>query len=420
MSVAQVNLEQWLREINSLKSKLDAQQGARIPGVFTRLLWVHHSTRLCGARLSLADTELLLQSGTEAPEHFPHRLVREVRGHAAAIDLLCAWAEAGITNLNRHSVEKLQACLLGVETAELRSQHKQSTLPGTPPFHHAAPADVMNRLDALLEWCQTYAFREHPLLIAAEWHLGILRIQPFERGNGRLARLLQNFPLIQHGFPPLVIPFDDREQYTDALVRAFSDDFPAFAGFLARHLLTALERRLEAGEVEDIDEDINWETDFGVLESSMSAYRPESVRSNELVYLRMKDSVIPLLERWWQRTQQLDQYFSDTRRAGTMYTAGQLFDFRPENLTELVEKIGDDGVLENLHEIEYIHRWYGRKGIDYADITASVKVRFEATEYVVYGPDMVIWMRKDLALPLLLREQNSILQQLRVWIMEKM
>jgi|GEM_PF-2811060 len=420
MSVAQVNLEQWIREINSLKSKLEAQQGPRLPGALTRLLWIHHSTRLSGARLSLADTELLMQPNTVPPEHFPHRLVREVRGHADAINLLCDWADVGIAHLNRHSVEQLQLCLLGAETAPFRSISMQSMLPGIKPFHHPAPGDVANELDALLEWCQTYAFQEHPLLLAAEWHVGILRIQPFERGNGRLARLLQNFPLIRQGMPPILIAFDDREQYIEALGSAFSDDFTAFAGYLAKLELQALERRLEANELEDADEDDNWEKDFGALESSLSAYRPESVRSNELLYLRLKDSVLPLLERWWQRTQQLDKYFSDSRRAGTLYTTGRLYDFRPENITEVVELIGDNGTLEHLHELEYIHRWHGRKGIDYADITAAIKVRFEATEYVVYGPDMVVWLRKDLSLPLLLREQNSILQQLRLWIMEKM
>ncbi len=391
-TVSQVNLEQRIREINSLRHKLDAQQGARLPGAFARLLWVHHSTRLSGARLSLADTELLLQNNLEPPGHFPHRLVREVRGHAAAIDLLCTWVDAGIAHVNRNAVEKLHACLLGAETTPLRTQPLHTTLPGAKPFHHPAPADVSAQLDALLEWCQTYSFQEHPLLVAAEWHLGILRIQPFERGNGRLARLLQNFPLLRAGLPPLVIEFDEHEQYTLALSRAFSDDFTTFADFLARIELAAIERRLEAGEVEEPNEDDAWEKDFSALERSLSGYKPENIRPHELVYLRLKDSVLPLLERLHDRTAKLDRFFEDARRAGTLYTPGQLFDFGPETLADLVEEIADNGTLESLQELETIHRWQGRKGLDYADITASIKVRFENLDYVVYGPDMDVWL----------------------------
>ena len=42
-------------------------------------------------------------------------------------------------------------------------------------------------------------------------------IHPFSDGNGRLARLLMNFILLQGGYPLTVIKAENRESYMEAL-----------------------------------------------------------------------------------------------------------------------------------------------------------------------------------------------------------
>ena len=53
----------------------------------------------------------------------------------------------------------------------------------------------------------------------ARIHAGFVSIHPFWDGNGRLARLVANIPLLAAGLPPLVIPKEDRRQYIDILAR---------------------------------------------------------------------------------------------------------------------------------------------------------------------------------------------------------
>ena len=48
-------------------------------------------------------------------------------------------------------------------------------------------------------------------------HLGFVHIHPFWDGNGRMARLLSNIPLLKSGFPPLVISHEDRKEYIQLL-----------------------------------------------------------------------------------------------------------------------------------------------------------------------------------------------------------
>jgi Fic family protein len=44
-------------------------------------------------------------------------------------------------------------------------------------------------------------------------HVAFVRIHPFFDGNGRLARLLANIPVLTAGFPPIVVPSEVRLDY---------------------------------------------------------------------------------------------------------------------------------------------------------------------------------------------------------------
>jgi Fic family protein len=48
-------------------------------------------------------------------------------------------------------------------------------------------------------------------------HLGFVHIHPFWDGNGRMARLLANIPLLRHGLLPLVIETTRRKATIDTL-----------------------------------------------------------------------------------------------------------------------------------------------------------------------------------------------------------
>ena len=57
----------------------------------------------------------------------------------------------------------------------------------------------------------------HPVEAAAAAHLRLTSIQPFEDGNKRTARLIQDRILTGYDLPPAVIPAGEREVYIDLL-----------------------------------------------------------------------------------------------------------------------------------------------------------------------------------------------------------
>ena len=63
----------------------------------------------------------------------------------------------------------------------------------------------------------------HPIEAAALFHLKFEGIHPFIDGNGRTGRLILNFTLMQHGYPPINVKFADRIRYYEAFDSYYRD-----------------------------------------------------------------------------------------------------------------------------------------------------------------------------------------------------
>jgi Fic family protein len=90
-------------------------------------------------------------------------------------------------------------------------------------FEYAPPADVP---PLMADWFKLYGEQssaitpgDRQLALAAyvKLHISFVRIHPFFDGNGRLARLVANLPVLMAGLPPIIIPREQRKAYIDAL-----------------------------------------------------------------------------------------------------------------------------------------------------------------------------------------------------------
>jgi fido (protein-threonine AMPylation protein) len=84
----------------------------------------------------------------------------------------------------------------------------------------------------------------HPVVHAAAHHAWLERIHPFADGNGRAGRLVLNFMLLQHGYPPAVILASQRKRYLQALEKADEGNANPLADVLARAVHDTLNRFL--------------------------------------------------------------------------------------------------------------------------------------------------------------------------------
>jgi Fic family protein len=75
------------------------------------------------------------------------------------------------------------------------------------------PSEVAMQVSELISWLRSQdALQMHPIRYAALAHYKLVYIHPFLDGNGRTSRLLMNLILMQAGYPPVIIPKQERQR----------------------------------------------------------------------------------------------------------------------------------------------------------------------------------------------------------------
>lgn len=205
-----------------IKSALKAQ---------LRDLWTHTSTAIEGNTLTLGETKFVIEEGLTVSGK-PLKDHQEVIGHARAIDLVYGLvakdkiAESDLFEL--HGAVLNQAVIdvykpIGAWKLEPNGSYYFNERTQKQEFYeYSSPQDTpalmaewiveFNRLTALS------LNREEALQAYTELHLSFVCIHPFFDGNGRIARLVSNIPVLKSSHPPILIPKERRKQYIETLV----------------------------------------------------------------------------------------------------------------------------------------------------------------------------------------------------------
>lgn len=192
--------------------------------------WTHNSTALEGNSLSLGDTKFVIEEGLTVAGK-PVKDHQEVIGHAAAITQIYDLLGRGVTDddlfaLHRSvQAERVVDILkpLGGWKVEPNGTYAVDENGAQVFVEYAAPEHVPPLMAEVLDRVNAARLRpDDPGEAApayARIHAGFVSIHPFWDGNGRLARLLANVPLLNAGLPPLMIPKEERRAYIDTLAR---------------------------------------------------------------------------------------------------------------------------------------------------------------------------------------------------------
>ena len=130
----------------------------------------------------------------------------------------------------------------------------------------------------LMQWYNTRKDSDelHPVLFATEFHYRFIRIHPFDDGNGRIARLLMNFILMQNGYPPSIIKTEDKESYFAALRQADAGQLEYFFNYVCEQVNYSLELMIKAAKGENIDEEDDLDKKLALLKQEVEAEDKEN------------------------------------------------------------------------------------------------------------------------------------------------
>lgn len=216
-----------------------------------RQIWiddVHNSTAIEGNTMTRAQVENLVEK-RQASGSLMESL--DVEGYARAADWAYQHAQdylgvpvGVLSQLHKITVELAWA----VEPPPARDEPGAWRQGGVRvrAVQVPLPAMVPAELDA---WSRSTSVLEgrHPIVHAAHHHAWLERIHPFVDGNGRSGRLVLNFMLLQHGYPPAVILTKDRPRYLNALAKADEGNPNPLAEVVARAVHDTLNRFLIPG-----------------------------------------------------------------------------------------------------------------------------------------------------------------------------
>ena len=191
-------------------------------------LWTYDSTAIEGNTLTLGETIKVLELGLTISGK-PLKDHEEVYGHAKAIELIYE-----LMNKERIQTEdlfNLHRCVMQKSAIDSlrpignwKQEHNGTTglRDGKPTYmEYATPTDTPKLMTRWLkEFNRKLDNATSPVkaVNVYSWaHLSFVRIHPFFDGNGRIARLIANLPLLRCGQPPLMISMERRAEYIDLL-----------------------------------------------------------------------------------------------------------------------------------------------------------------------------------------------------------
>ncbi len=77
-------------------------------------------------------------------------------------------------------------------------------------------------------WYEVNKHKLHPIILAAEMYIRLVKICPFAEANEKAARLAMNLILSQQGYPIAIIKEDNKIQYEESIANANTEDFIFF------------------------------------------------------------------------------------------------------------------------------------------------------------------------------------------------
>lgn len=344
------------QELDTLRP-INTEQEKRIMQKF-RLDWNYHSNHLEGNSLTYGETKALLLFGVTA-QGKPLKDTLEITGHNEAINWVIDVVKKDYP-LTENFIRELHSLLLKdsykgslneegkivsrrISAGKYKSNPNHVLTATGEIFYFATPEETPAKMYDLLNWYKEKTEEKdvNPILIAAEFHYKFIRIHPFDDGNGRTARILMNFILMQFGFPPVIIKTQDKENYFAVLRLADAGNLEAFVTYIAENLNVSLEIMIAGAKGEDIEEDDDLDKEIALLEEKLKHYK----KGELIISKKTKKKLSEIIDRF--SSDIVNQYKEKSNAFFKYYN-----NFEINYITELYKETGGGFFKDSIENIK--------------------------------------------------------------------
>lgn len=375
---------------------IDKEKEAIIMQKF-RLDWNYHSNHLEGNSLTYGETKALILFGITA-QGKPLKDTLEITGHNDAINWVIDLVK-GERPLTENFIRELHSLLLQDSYKESKnadgeivprkisagkykttSNHVETATGEI--FYFATPEETPAKMFDLLNWYNKKIKEEgvNPILVAAEFHYRFIRIHPFDDGNGRTARILMNFILMQFGFPPVIIKTEDKANYFAALQLADAGNIEAFVNYIAKNLVRSLEIMIAGANGESIEEEDDLDKEIALLEQRLNSFEKTKVtKTNEVVKSIYKNLIINFTEKLIIKLTKFDKLYENARidfsiNGNTVFSSNEQF--------EKLKDIDFDFEIDEVN-INYLYNNLKQVGFNKVQYMCYIDFKFESNFFQV-------------------------------------
>jgi Fic family protein len=363
-----------------------------------------NSNHMEGNTLTYGETQLLLLFGQATGNH-EMREFEEMKSHDATLKLIREYAKDEEHPLTEVFIKQLnELILVGPFWKDAITPEGQATkreiFPGDYKkhpnhvrlqngelFEYASPHETPSLMTDLLDTYKVnYASTEiHPLWLAATMHYKLVRIHPFDDGNGRVARLVMNYILLKKGFPPIVLKSNDKKAYLLALNQADVGNEKFFHHYLGEQLILSLELAIKAAKGEDIRDEDDFEKEMKEIQSKLGHNKTDVVEINkQLIGEVMEKSFIPLSVLLAEKLEQMATLFVQFNTTIVIDNSRTLLD-KQQKIDSALKTCLFQQRNATFGEGKIIYEWNGFKRADIHafSVHSEFSFRFEKFKYSV-------------------------------------
>lgn len=403
-------VEQLKAELDALRP-IDSEAEGRIMQKF-RLDWNYHSNNLEGNSLTYGETKALILFGITAQgkplkDHF------EITGHNEAINWVLDLVK-GDAELTEVFIRQLHTLLLKessyrdaqtpdgkptrrkIEVGKYKTQPNHVLTVTGETFYFASPEETPAKMQELVEWFRKEKVKPdvNPIILAALFHYKFIRIHPFDDGNGRVARILMNFILIQFGYPPVVIKTEDKENYYAVLRLADADELEPFINYIVTNLIRSLEIMIKGAKGAEIEEPEDFDKELALLRQKVKnvGKRIEISKDKSVLSTLFHESIRPLAQRFVEICKKFDDFY--IRSEFTLIWEGSPYKNPLTDALDLAERqLQDQGyVTEARLEYDFIN--FRQTEFEDFNYSSRINVKFNLSNYTIgIEKDFIIYDR---------------------------
>ncbi|MDM1360453.1 Fic family protein [Myroides marinus] len=202
--------------------------------------------------------------------------------------------------------------------------------------------ELINRTNAAIDYIlKGKKYAPHPIDVALNFHIDFLKISPFEKGNGIVARMLSNQILIAFVYTPFWITDKENKAYNQYIadVLYYEGAKDDLFGLIGQQILRSQQMVVDIQEGKSIEESDKFYNQIEMLKRQLKAREEEQskVKSAEWLEKVFAHSIQPLFKEVEQNVKEsFGDLFDDIKGVYTLGIAEE----------ELVESIEEELVSE--------------------------------------------------------------------------